>query len=480
MKAMSRVISRILIVALLLAVVSVTTSAQDVQQVTAAAAASIGAGENPTPAPQTDTFCCTKKYFWPAALNLLALELIPNYFNWQVSDDTTAVLSTTSWRRNIQRGLEWDPNSLAGNMFSHPFHGNVFYNAGRSNGYNYWESSMFAFAGSFIWEMFGENNLGAINDWAATSVGGITIGEAFHRAAIMVRDNEARGAGRAFSELGAFLLDPVGGFNRAWRGEMSKYGPNPENQFPDRYRSSITIGGRTVGETRLSDADATTGYFEFRADYGDPMQDYAKPFDNFMLNLQLNADDASMIGAVQVHGGLWGRELKRSDKVRHVFTADQLYDYADNNAYELGNMAFGASLRSRWKLSDDLQIGTLLQPNLAILTAISSEYAGFTGRSYDFGSGLGLRLAAALSGQGVDYLTLGYRGFFTHTLNGAKGNQIVHFAFARAKYRMWRGVGLSADYILYMRNSFFKDFPDIHRRNPEFRLGLSFFWLDIN
>ena len=56
----------------------------------------------------------------------------------------------------------------------------------------------------------------------------------------------------------------------------------------------------------------------------------------------------------------------------------------------------------------------------------------------------------------------------------------MHFAFARAKYRMWRGVGLSADYILYMRNSFYKDFPDIHRRNPEFRLGLSFFWLDLN
>jgi hypothetical protein len=451
-----------------------------VQQATAAAAASIGEGENPTPAPQADTFCCTKRYFWPAAFNVLALELIPNYFNWNVSDDTTAVLSTTSWRRNIQRGFEYDPNNLTTNMFAHPYHGNVYYNAGRSNGYNYWESSTFAFAGSFIWEMFGENNLGAINDWAMTSLGGITIGEALHRAAILVRNNESRGAGRAFSELGGFLLDPVGGFNRAWRGEMSKFGPNPEERYPERYRSSITFGGRTVSEGRLSSADPTTGYFEFRADYGDPMQDYAKPFDNFMINFQYNADDASPIGVFQVHGGLWGRQLKRSDNAWHVFTVDQIYDYANNNAYEMGDMAFGATLRSRWRLSDNLNIGGIVQPNIAIVTAISSEYAGFTGRSYDFGSGFGLRLAAALSGKGVDYLTVGYRGFFTHTMNGAKGNQIVHFAFARARYRIWRSVGLSADWILYMRESFYKDFPDIHRRNPEFRLGLSFFVIDIN
>jgi hypothetical protein len=476
---MTRAITGSVIAALLLVSSSSAAVAQNPQQATAAAAASIGEAEQPQPAPQTDTFCCTKRYFLPAALNVLALQIIPNYFNRFVANDTTAVLSGTSFRRNIQRGFEWDPNNLQTNMFAHPYHGNVYYNSGRSNGYNFWESSAFAFAGSFIWEMFGENNRGAINDWSMTSLGGITIGEALHRAAVMVRDNEARGAGRAFRELGGFLIDPVGGFNRAWRGEMSKYGPNPEDQYPDRYRSLITVGGRTVGENRLSSADPTTAYFAFRADYGDPMQDYERPFDNFMINLQLNADDASTIGMFQVHGGLWGRQLKRSDNVWHVATVDQLYDYANNNAYEIGSMAFGASLRSRWRLSDNLQIASLVQPNLSFTTAVSSEYAGFTGRSYDFGAGAGLRLSAALSGQGVDYFTLGYRGFYTHTMNGAKGNQIVHFLFATAQYKLWRAVGVSADYILFMRDSYFKDFPDIHRRNPEFRLGLSFFFLDL-
>jgi hypothetical protein len=419
------------------------------------------------------TFCCDKKYFWVAAGEFLALELIPNYFNRHVADDTTAVLSLTSFRRNIQRGFEWDPNNLATNMFAHPYHGNVYFNAGRSNGYDFWESTAWAFAGSFVWEMFGENNRGAINDWAMTSLGGATIGEALHRAAIMVRNNESRGAGRAFSEFAGFLIDPVGGFTRAIRGEWSKYGPNPENRYPSYWASSLAVGYRAAAEGRLSDAEQATGYFEFRAAYGDPFRPVETPFDAFELNLQLNGSDASPIGLFQVHGSVWNTALKQSDKVAHVVTIDQLYDYANSNAYELGDMSFAATLRSRWRLSDGWALQTLLQPNVMVMAAVSSEYAGFTGRSYDFGPGLGLRATAGVRGGGLN-TRLGYRGFFTHTMSGAKGNQVVHFVFASLGYEFWRRVSVNADYVLHLRNSFYNDFPNIHRRAPEFRVGVRF------
>jgi len=474
---MTKVIIRSVIATLLLVALSGTAGAQDVQRATAAAAASIGEGENPTPAPQNDSFCCTKKYFLPAALNVLALELIPNYFNWNVSDDTTAVLSTTSWSRNIRRGFEWDPNNLATNMFAHPYHGNVYFNAGRSNGYNFWESQLFAYAGSFLWEMFGENNQGAINDWAMTSLGGITIGEALHRTAIMVRDNQGRGVGRAFRELGGFLLDPVGGFNRAWRGEMSKYGANREDRFPLRYSSWIMLGARTIAEGRLDNPADATAFFEFHARYGDPMLDHDRPFDSFTLNLQLNAQDKTPIGVFQVHGTLFDQVWKQSEKAKHVLTIDQLFDYADNSTYEIGDMAFAVALRSRWTLCDDLQLHLLVQPNLMVVSAILSEYAGLTGRSYDFGSGFGLRLFGAFTSPHFEG-QLGYRGFFTSTLNGAPGNQIVHFVSARAMWRMWRAVGMNVDYTIYMRDSFYQQYPDVHRRNPELRVGVKFFFGD--
>lgn len=431
------------------------------------------AGETAVPQQPSATFCCQKKQFWVAAAEVIALELIPNYFNHYVSDDTTAVLSWDSFSRNVRNGFEWDPNSLSTNMFAHPFHGNVYFNAGRSNGYNFWESQAFAFAGSFIWEMFGENNRGAINDWAMTSLGGITIGEALHRAAIMVRDNEARGASRAFSEFGGFLIDPVGGFSRAVRGEWSKYGPNPEDRFPDSYSSSIAVGYRAITEGRLTDAEEATGYFEFKARYGDPMREFARPFDSFELILQLNAADASTIGLWQIHGTLYGSTKKRTEKVEHVVTIDQMYDYANTNTYEVGDMAYGLALRSRWRLSDDLSAETLFQPNVMVMSAVSSEYAGFTGRSYDFGPGIGLRVLAGLVG-GPLRAQVGYRGFATHTMNGAKGNQIVHFVGADVAYRFWRSLGVTANYRLHLRDSFFEDYPDIHRRAPEFRIGAQF------
>jgi hypothetical protein len=267
--------------------------------------------------------------------------------------------------------------------------------------------------------------------------------------------------------------EPRVGFSRAVRGEWSKYGPNPENRYPDTWGSSIAIGYRAVAEGRLSDAEQATGYFEFRAAYGDPMQPLKDPFDAFELNLQLNGSDASPIGLFQVHGTLWSTALKQSEGARHVLTMDQLYDYANTNAYEVGDMAYAVSLRSQWRLSDGLALRTLVQPNVMVMSAVSSEYAGFTGRSYDFGPGLGLRATAGLRGSGLD-ATLGYRGFLTHTMNGAKGNQVVHFVFARVGYEFWRSVGVNADYLLHLRNSFYNDFPNIHRRAPEFRVGLRF------
>jgi hypothetical protein len=457
-------------VLLLASVVAAATvgSAQTVENGTIATVAS-----DTVPQRAPATFCCQKKQFWVAAGELVALEIIPNYFNRFVSDDTTAVLSWKSFSHNVRNGFEWDPNSLATNMFAHPYHGNVYFNAGRANGYNFWESQAWAFAGSFIWEMFGENNRGAINDWVMTSMGGITIGEALHRAAIMVRDNEAHGVSRAFSEFGGFLIDPVGGFSRAVRGEMSKYGPNPEDRFPNSYSSSIAVGFRAITEGRLKDAQKAHGYFEFHARYGDPMREFARPFDSFELILQLNAADASTIGLWQVHGTLFGSTVKRSDKAQHVITVDQLYDYANTNTYELGDMAYAVALRSRWRLSDKFSLQTLVQPNLAVMSAVSSEYAGFTGRSYDFGPGLGLRANAGLSGGDLR-ASLGYRGLFTHTMNGAKGNQVVHFVSADLAYRFWRSLGVTANYRLHLRDSFFNDYPDVHRRAPEFRVGAQF------
>jgi len=432
----------------------------------------------PPPVQQTQdaTFCCDHKIFSVAAAEVVALLVIPNYFNRHVADDTTAALSYAAWDHNIRTGFEWDNNNFITNMFMHPFHGNVYFNAARSNGYNFWESSAFSMGGAFLWEIFGENNRGAINDWVATGFGGIAVGEALHRTATMIRDNRARGAGRTGRELAAFLIDPVGGFNRAARGEMSKVGPNPTDRFPAEGGIQMTVGLRAVSTGRLTDTEEATGYLDLVVRYGNPFKEYDKPFSSFEFAVQYNRKDKVPIGRMMIQGNLWGTPLKQTEKVDHLFSFNQIFDYIENTAFEFGGMAVGFTMNSRFGISENTNIMTRVQPTLNIMSGINSEYQEFTGRSYDFGSGVGLRFRGEFVNKGYTYASLGYGGVYSHTLDGAKGNQVVHFVVARLRYPLWRALGVGVDYWLNIRNSFYRDFPDVNRVIPELRLNAAFTW----
>ncbi len=119
---------------------------------------------------------------------------------------------------NIQTGWNYDGDNFVTNMFSHPYGGNLFFNSGRTNGYNFWESSAFALAGSFIWETFMETNQPAINDWVNTGMNGAAFGEILYRLSTMITDNTARGSHRVWTELAAGIINPVRFFTRFVNG----------------------------------------------------------------------------------------------------------------------------------------------------------------------------------------------------------------------------------------------------------------------
>ena len=72
-------------------------------------------------------------------------------------------------------------NNFITNNFSHPYHGALFFSAGRTNGYNFWESTAWSLSGSAIFEYFGETFRPAFNDWIYTGVGGANLGEIIYR-----------------------------------------------------------------------------------------------------------------------------------------------------------------------------------------------------------------------------------------------------------------------------------------------------------
>lgn len=112
---------------------------------------------------------------------------------------------------NIKHGFVWDNDAMGTNMFMYPYHGSLYFNSARSNGYNYWQSGLYAFGGSFMWEMFMENEYPSTNDIIATPIGGMALGEVFYRAFDLILDDRKTGASRFGLEFASFVVSPMRG-----------------------------------------------------------------------------------------------------------------------------------------------------------------------------------------------------------------------------------------------------------------------------
>lgn len=376
-----------------------------------------------------------------------------------------------SWEENLRAGWEWDDNNFNTNQFLHPYHGNLYFNAARSNGYPFWEATGFTFAGSWLWEYLFETHHPSLNDWVATSVSGAALGEIFHRLGGMVRDQTATGAERTWRELGGFVIDPIGGLNRLLDGSWSRQGANPPGRFPASVAVRLDAGLRTRSEDRLWAADTTRAYLEVAVDHGSPFTgDHDHPYDHFDFTLQLNFGDASTIGRVEGNGYLAGAMLKDSDRVRHFLGAYHRYDFVNTRALEFGGQSVTAGLDSRFQ-SGDLELRTGVHLGPLILGGSSSDHESVSGRSYDFGPGFSARVSADLRGpRGWSYLQVSHEQFWLHAVSGNAATHHLLISRVRAAAPLREGFGLGAEYVLFNAERRYTDYPDVSARAPQTRL----------
>ena len=129
-----------------------------------------------------------KKHFWRAAGEMFDLNVGLWAFDRYVLDGHYARISWNTIKANFKNGFDWDNDHLSTNMFAHPYHGSLYFNAGRANGFNFWQSELFALGGSAMWEMFMESEYPSKNDIIATPIGGAALGEVFYRTSDLVLD----------------------------------------------------------------------------------------------------------------------------------------------------------------------------------------------------------------------------------------------------------------------------------------------------
>jgi len=424
-----------------------------------------------------DTYVSVKRPFL-AATEVVAVNAVVWIYDRYIRENGTNPgfrIGFNSWEENILNGFEWDDNNFSTNQFAHPYHGNMYFNSARSNGFNYWESIPFAFAGSFMWEYFGEVHHPAMNDWIATSVGGTTLGETFYRLSVQISDNTATGSERTWRELGATLVNPVRGFTRLVTGDFTRVHANPTDRFPSRQNAVYRVGFRTVGEENLWTADTSRVFMELAFAVGDPFEgDRKKPFDSFEFGMQVNFDDKTGLGRAQAVGLLTASPMLQTEKSEHLIGASQHYDYFNNNAFELGGQSVGGSLLSQMKAGDDFEMRTQLHLNAILMGATKSDYRSISGREYDFGPGLGYKFGGVFLYKGHPFLVLSHSQNWIHSINGTSAEHVLSGTRARVDIPLTRGFSIGADYVLYVADRNYRDFPDVHERVPELRTGISF------
>jgi hypothetical protein len=404
---------------------------------------------------------------WGLAIGeVVAINKLVWFHNEYIRGADFTQVNPSTWRANLEHGFEWDDNQFHNNQFAHPFHGSLYYNAGRSNGFNYWGSLLFAVGGSFLWECCGETHPMAINDWINTSVGGAAIGEIGYRLSSTVLDNTATGAERTWRELGALVLNPIRGLNRLGSGRWSDVWPkNPPDRFPPRLSNTLLAGARVIGEGQtLAENRETHGLFEVEFEYGTPFGPRNRsPFDYFIVNLEINVGDKTPIGRLQIGGNLYSKPLNEPGKTQHVFAVSHHFDYANNNAFEFGGQSVGAALLSRFMLSDKVILFTQGDVRTVLLGAVNSEYAFLADvpdrerlREYDYGPGLDTNLRATLYVSGLQVASILYGLTWIHTLNGSvielpdesgstDTDHLIQVAGIRGRLPITRNFALGAD-----------------------------------
>jgi hypothetical protein len=461
-----------------------------------------------------DAWGVKRSYGW-AAGEVLAINNLASVSAQYARNVDWSETSPRSWWDNIKYGFAYDSDDFKTNQWIHPFNGAAYYNASRANGVSFWPSTVFATTGAFWWEMGGETQRMSFNDMFSTAIGGIALGESMYRLSSEVLDNQSRGMGRVWRELGAFAVDPVRGFNRLVSGDAKRQGDNPvdhQDWRPPGETNFVAVGWRQIketatatladGEKDISRATDHTATVLLNHEYGSVFDNpRRKPYDYIDFIAEFDIGGTFSLENVQIRGNLFSWPLGDRSSPNHVLAVVQHFEYMNNTAYKFGSQSIGPALLSRFKLSDRLTLRTRVDGVVGLLLAgINSEYSYLADvpnqerlREYDYGPGLGAAAQASLWLSGRPLLTALYRFDWVSVTNGSvydKGdaaegldaNHYIQAAGARLVIPVRGRFGIGADGCLFLRNSDFT-FTDavtgaervehVRQHNPEVRVYLS-------
>jgi len=427
---------------------------------------------------------CNVRRRWGAAIGeLMLVQLIPSSVNNVIRDAEWAKISPDVWYDNLQNPWKWDDNKFVNNQFSHPYHGNLYFNSARANGFGFWGSAPWPFAGSAMWELFGEGWAPSPNDFWNTSVGGLSLGEALWRLSSLTLDNTATGSERVWREIGGAVLNPIRGFNRLVSGETGRVSANPSEWRPSFIQGAIDVGYRKIGGENSLSGDLATDqvYAQLRLQYGDGYEDVTHaPFSTFRVKAEV-ADKESQgqrgrLSMLEARGSLYGHVLSKSETTEHLLGAFIRYEYYNNPAYEFGGQSFSGGWLGRWRKSSGFETRAEVLASFYPIGATRSDFfSAEEGRDYDYGFGYGATPSVTFVWWPRFVFRTGYTLSHIHTLDGAHSSHTQGGGYFDARFQATKSIGLGMSYFNYHRWSKYRDFADVDQGSPQlsFYVGLA-------
>ncbi len=282
----------------------------------------------------TDVTRLREKHFWRAGAETVGFNLGLWAFDRYIQKGHFAYISWNTIKENLSHGFEWDNDHLSTNMFAHPYNGSIFYNAGRSNGFNFWQSELFAIGGSAMWEMFMECEYPSTNDIIATPIGGAAIGEVLYRTSDVILDDRATGTERFGRELSAFLVNPMRGFTRIATGRAWEHRSTSGRRFGTPPVSvEFSLGSRFLTVTGGEGGTRGGVVGEIDIEYGDRFSESSKiPYDYFTFLMELQGIKTQpLLSRVEITGRLLSREIVDRGQVKASVGMYQHFDYFDSD-----------------------------------------------------------------------------------------------------------------------------------------------------
>jgi len=442
---------------------------------------------------------------WRAAAEVVGLNIGVWGFNHFIMNESFADISWASIKKNLETGFVWDNDQFSTNMFSHPYHGNLYFNSARCNGMSFGVSSLYAFGGSMMWELFMETEPPSINDVFATTLGGIALGEMTYRLSGMMIDSRKRGWPRVWNELAVTAISPMRGLNRMIDGEWWQVKPVDayDAQQKTRLRGDITLGTTYLAADGKLFHGVSNFYGKIHLQLGDPIDDiYRHPYDFFTFNFAMNFGGQTGVSNVNLIGTVWGKNIEPAKGHKMLVGVFQHFDYISTDTIESGPTGVpvqmsgaavvGGGMIYRFpELNDKIQLQTELYANAVLLGGTHSDYFSVIERDYNLGSGYSVKMNTSLEVKDRLTFKLNYHLLHLYTwinevsdiywetgdlhyldVQGVKGKTRMQMFESVFQYYLSKKLRLELDFILYLRDSYYDNFDDVEYNTMRANFGL--------